>query len=104
MSTPYYRRVSTFLLSLSSPTSTHTSLPFPHPQALNKKDKNKPQEAKLYSIISFVLVLILVISYPIFVTTVTFATVFGYWCQPQTSYAYYRYSPYSRYSYTYSRC
>ena len=70
--------------------------------ALSKKEKNKQQEAKLYSIISFVLVLIFIISYPILVTVVLLSTVFGYWCKPvYPSYrGYYGYY----YSYSYSRC
>ena len=103
MSTPSHVRVFTFLLLLSFLDktelsrlnqawlpSTCTSLPFPSPQALHKKDKNKPQEAKLFSIISFVLVLIFIVSYPLLVATLTLATVFGYLNRPYRSY-YYRY-------------
>ena len=70
-----------------------------HPQALSKKEKNKPQEAKLYSIVSFILVLIFVISYPILVTVVFLSTMFGYWFKPV-----YSYGGYSYYRYYYSRC
>ena len=79
---------------------THTSCtspPFPLPQALSKKEDNKLKEAKEFSIISFVLVLIFTISYPILVTVVVLASVFGYICDYQyggrSSYYYYYYRP-----------
>ena len=75
-------------------THTHTSLPFPPSQALSKKEENKLKEAKKFSIISFILVLIFAVSYPILVTTVILASVFGYICD-------YQYRGYS-YSYSYS--
>ena len=75
----------------------------PPPQALTKKEDNKLKEAKLFSIISFALVLIFVVSYPILVTVVLLSTVFGYYCRPYPSYYYYGYS-YSYYAYYYSRC
>ena len=74
-------------------THTHTS-PNPFPQALSKKESNKLKEAKRFSIISFILVLIFAVSYPILVTTVILATVFGYICN-------YQYGGYSYYSYYY---
>ena len=55
----------------------------------------------MFSIISFILVLIFVVSYPIMVTVVLLSTVFGYWCRPvYSSYGGYYYS----YGYYYSRC
>ena len=49
-------------------------------QAITKKEGNKLKEAKWYSIISFVLVLIFAISYPILVTMLVVASAFGYLC------------------------
>ena len=74
---------------------------FPPPQALTKKEDNKLKEAKVFSIISFILVLIFVVSYPIMVTVVLLSTVFGYWCKPVYS-SYGGYCGY--YRYYYSRC
>ena len=63
--------------------------------ALTKKEDNKLKEAKMFSIISFVLVLIFVVSYPIMVTVVLLSTVFGYWCRPTYTYGgYYSYGYY----------
>ena len=79
---------------------THTFMhfpPFPLPQALSKKEENNLKQAKEFSIISFVLVLIFAISYPILVTVVVLASVFGYICDYQyggrSSYYYYYYRP-----------
>ena len=72
--------------------------------ALTKKEANKLKEAKMFSIISFILVLIFVVSYPIMVTVVLLSTVLGYWCKPvYSSYGGY-YSSYGGYGYYYSRC
>ena len=74
---------------------------FPPPQALTKKEANKLKEAKMFSIISFILVLIFVVSYPIMVTVVLLSTVFGYWCRPvYSSYG----GDYYSYGYYYFRC
>ena len=75
---------------------THTFHPFPCPQALSKKEERKIKEAKEMSIISFILVLIFAISYPILVLVVLLSTVLSY-CRPypSSSYGYY---------YSYSRC
>ena len=75
----------------------------PPPQALTKKENNKLKEAKQFSIISFILVLIFVVSYPILVTVVLLSTVFGYWCKPIYTYSGYS-SSYGYYGYYYSRC
>ena len=67
----------------------------PFPQALSKKESNKVKEARQFSIISFVLVLIFAVSYPILVVTVILATVFGYICDYRyRGYSYYYYRPY----------
>ena len=79
-------------------TYAHAHTHFSPLQALSKKEENKIKKAKEFSIISFILVVIFAISYPILVVVVLFSTVFGYLCTPYTSY-----SPYG-YSYTYSRC
>ena len=75
----------------------------PPPQALTKKENNKLKEAKQFSIISFILVLIFVVSYPILVTVVLLSTVFGYWCKP-VYISYGGYYGYYSYGYYYSRC
>ena len=62
-------------------TFTHALIPTPlflFPQALSMKEENKLTEAKQLSFVSFALVLIFVISYPIVVFVVTISTVFGY--------------------------
>ena len=61
-------------------TRTHTHSPSAITQALRKKDEHKLKEAKKFSIISFALVLIFIISYPILVSTLIVATNFGYIC------------------------
>ena len=96
------------ILVSSKCTFAHALTPTPlflFPQALSKKEENKLTEAKQFSIVSFTLVLVFVISYPILVLVVLLSTVFGYWCKPVYSYSSYSYSSYSYpYGYYYSRC
>ena len=68
-------------------TRTHASPILPLPQAIVKKEDNKVKEAKKFSIISFTLVLIFAVSYPILVAAITLASVFGTLYRP---YYYYR--------------
>ena len=69
-------------------------------QAISKKENNKLKEAKQFSIISFILVLIFAASYPILVVTVVLASVFGYMCdyvpKENAYYGHYGYTYYSR--------
>ena len=81
----------------SSSNTPSPSPPLPCPQALHKNEGNKLKEAKRFSIISFALVVIFAISYPILVTVVVLASVFGYICD----YQYRERGYYSYYSYSY---
>lgn len=59
----------------------HTHFLFPSPsQAISKKEGNRLKEAKQFSILSLIFILIFAISYPILITMLIFASVYGYIC------------------------
>ena len=90
----YHVNLCTCTRSAPMDTPTHTSSPFL--QALNKKHDNKLKEAKRFSFISFAIVLIFAVSYPILITVVILAPAFGYTCDYQPNLLTFAFILYSR--------